>query len=294
MLPGILLIILAHDAIAPIISYGQSGDAVSTFKTVYSDRLDARGILSVAPNLKGPMEDASASEIARLVTVRILTQNGSGSGAIVARRGPTYTVLTNNHVVIDTPENGYRLITADGEYHAAWWMPLPQFGNLDLALVQFTSSNSYRVAEIADSNALSVGDPVYAAGFPAWHFNQEGDRLVSIEDTRDWGVSAFRVTLGQVQMRSPRSLQGGYQIGYTNDVLLGMSGGPVVDRNGALIGINGKLKYPFQGINAFIFADGSVPSPQLFEQMEALSWAIPIAQFQQNTIPLNEESQGGL
>jgi S1-C subfamily serine protease len=77
------------------------------------------------------------------------------------------------------------------------------------------------------------------------------------------------------------SLTGGYQLGYTNDVELGMSGGPVLDQRGQLIGINGWSKYPIQGIDVFRFLDGTLPSPAMFERMEALSWAIPISTFRQ-------------
>ncbi|AFY82294.1 S1 family peptidase [Oscillatoria acuminata] len=293
MLLGMLFSLGVHPAIAPVIS-GASGEGSVVVAPLAPNQWHPGERVEVASGWRGPSEETWALEIARLVTVRILTQNGSGSGVIVARQGETYTVLTNHHVVMDTPDQGYRVITPDGQDYAAWWVPLPQFGDLDLALVQFTSRHSYRVAEIADSNAVLEGDPVYAAGFPAWYFHQEGDRLVAMEDTRDWGVSAFRVTTGQVVMRSPRALQGGYQIGYTNEVLQGMSGGPVVDRHGALIAINGKSKYPFQGIQAFIFADGSIPSWPLFQQMEALSWAIPIARFQQKTWDRSQESPGGL
>ena len=72
----------------------------------------------------------------------------------------------------------------------------------------------------------------------------------------------------------------GYQLGYTNNVENGMSGGPVIDAQGRLIGINGRLKHPFIGINAYVFTDGSMPSKKQFLQMETLSWAIPIAKFQ--------------
>ncbi|MBX9255891.1 trypsin-like peptidase domain-containing protein [Desmonostoc muscorum CCALA 125] len=61
----------------------------------------------------------------------------------------------------------------------------------------------------------------------------------------------------------------------------GMSGSPVLDQYGRLIAINGGLKYPIQGIIAFIFADGTMPNQALFKQIEALSLAIPISKFQQ-------------
>lgn len=211
-------------------------------------------------------------EIARQVTVRILTRPGVGAGVIVARRGQTYTVLTCEHVVADSRDNSYTVLTADGRSHTAVWRREAIFGDADLALVQFTSSQSYRVAVMGDVSALSIGDTVYASGFPNWHWINKN----VIEDTRNWGMRAFRVTTGTVGMLPTQSLLRGYRIGYTNDVENGMSGGPVLDSKGQLIGINGRLKYPLQGIDVYRFADGTVPSQEHFQQMEALSWAIPI------------------
>lgn len=224
-----------------------------------------------------PEAGVSVPAIAQQVTVRILTNEGAGSGAIVQRRGRTYTVLTCAHVVDGISDNRYTILTADGNSHSARWLRSIEFGDTDLALVQFTSDRSYRVVVMGDSNALSVGDTVYASGFPNW---------ISVNsrfpvDTHNWGLRAYRLTTGRVGMLSARSLERGYKLGYTNDVENGMSGGPVLDRNGRLIGINGRLKYALADIGAYTFADGTVPSEVLFRQMEALSWAIPIATFQQ-------------
>lgn len=46
-----------------------------------------------------PPVAVSVPEIARQVTVRILTEPGLGSGVIIDRQGQTYTVLTCYHVV---------------------------------------------------------------------------------------------------------------------------------------------------------------------------------------------------
>lgn len=217
------------------------------------------------------------SAIATQVTVRIFTDPGIGSGAIVGRNGQTYTVLTNTHVVIDSKDRRYQVLTADGRKHAARWVRSSQFGDNDLALVQFRSDRTYQVVAIADSRELAIGDPVYGAGFPNWQWINSD----TIEETRDWGTKAFRFTRGQVAMLPSKSLKEGYQLGYTNEIESGMSGGPVLDRYGRLIGINGRLKYPPQGINSFVFADGTLPSQELFHQMEALSWAVPTAMFRQ-------------
>lgn len=249
--------------------------------------------LSIQPAFSLPAADASLVETARQVTVRILTSSGSGSGVIIERRGQVYTLVTNYHVVADNPDNRYTVLTADGKTYSGQWVRSRQSGTLDLALVRFVSSQSYRVAEEGNMNALSVGDTVYACGFPAWDFTKQGNTVTALNDTRDLGTKAFRITNGQIKMMQ-RSLQGGYQIGYTNDVLQGMSGGAVLNQKGELIGINGKLKYLFQGIRAFIFADGTMPSEQLFQQMEALNWAIPVSTFSRRNIQNSAQSEIGL
>lgn len=215
-------------------------------------------------------------EIARQVTVRILTNPGAGSGVIIARQEHRYTVLTNHHVVADSSDNAYRVLTADGKMHSAQWRQSAEFKDIDLALVEFTSTESYTVAQMGNSNALAVGEAVYASGFPNWYLSN----LQEIENTRDWGVKAFKLLTGQIEMLLPLSLAGGYQLGYTNNIEAGMSGGPVLNQYGQLIGINGRLKHPLQGIRVFKLIDGTLPSAEQFQQMEALSWAIPITAVQ--------------
>lgn len=289
MYRSLLVTVIASIAIASLMVKRSPLSAIASPLHSHSGRTasDRPSVPSIAT---GAIATPEAPEIARAISVRILTATGSGSGAIVARQGQTYTVLTNHHVIADGSAQGYSLITPDGQMQTAWHVPVAQFADLDLALVQFTSANRYRVAAIAHPDTVSLGETLYAAGFEAWHFTSNGNTLVSVEDTRQWGIRAFRLTTGRMQMRSPRSLVGGYEIGYTNDVVQGMSGGPVLTQNGELIAINGKLKYPFLGIRAFIFADGSMPSPQLFAQMESLSWAIPITKFQN---PVNSPSNRG-
>ncbi|MEB3343673.1 serine protease [Okeania sp.] len=223
----------------------------------------------------------SVPDIAREITVRILTSQGGGSGVIIARQGDRYTVLTNHHVVIDSRENQYTVITTDGLEHPAEWLQPTEYSDLDLALVQFTTSNIYRVAEIGNSKNLSVNDIIYATGFPSWNRTSPND----IENTRDWGLRAYRFTEGTVGMILPKSLQRGYQLGYSNSLANGMSGGPVLDRDGRLVGINGKSKYPLAGIRAFTFIDGTKPSVELFQQMQTLSWGIPITTIQRSLFP---------
>jgi S1-C subfamily serine protease len=230
-------------------------------------------------NAPTPQNDnLPVAEISRQVTVRILAKSGSGSGVIVARKDKTYTVLTCQHV-LDVDKGGqYSILASDGKIHAARLKPISNPTTNDLALVQFDSQIDYQVVKLGNSNLLTRDVPVFAAGFPNYHtVNQD-----EIEDTRNWGTKAFRFTEGKVSMvLKNQSLPNGYSLGYTNDVQVGMSGGPVLNSKGELIGINGRLKYPIQGIEVFTFADGSKPSQAMFEQMEPLSWAIPILIFRQ-------------
>lgn len=244
--------------------------------TSSAEQVGATSIIHT-PSLNQRPANLTVTEIARQVTVRVLTEPGSGSGVIIDHQGQTYTVLTCEHVVANNNSGHYTVMTADGINHPARRKSIIYSGNIDLALVQFDSKTPYRVAELGDSSTLSTGKRLYAAGFPSYHFIDEN----AIEDTRDWGTKAFRLTRGKVSLLSEHSLPGGYRLGYTNEVEQGMSGGPVLNERGQVVGINGRLKYPLQGIDVFTFTDGTKPSVQLFQQMEALSWAIPIATFRQ-------------
>ncbi|HAJ64669.1 MAG TPA: serine protease, partial [Cyanobacteria bacterium UBA8543] len=73
----------------------------------------------------------------------------------------------------------------------------------------------------------------------------------------DWSDSmGFVLTTGQVSLLLNRALVGGYQVGYTNEIQKGMSGGPILNRQGKLVGINGMHKYPLWG-DPYIYKDGS-------------------------------------
>ncbi|MDY6802315.1 MAG: serine protease [Cyanobacteriota bacterium] len=228
--------------------------------------------LSFIPQLisgSAPFATAKISETASQVTVRIYTRTVAGSGVIVGREEDSYTVVTNRHVVgDDCGENNCKILTAEGRFYPAKLLPFAGLEKLDVAKVEFGSSSSYPVAKLGSYGRLEVGDVVYAVGFPNWRWRDEE----TVENTRDLGLKAFTLTAGRVGMKPERSLEEGYQLGYTNDIMEGMSGGGIFNGRGELVGINGRAKYPLAGIEAFRFADGSLPSRDTFERMEAFSW----------------------
>ena len=62
----------------------------------------------------------------------------------------------------------------------------------------------------------------------------------TLEKTFDLGIEAFNFTTGEVSLLPEKSLSQGYRLGYTNDIKVGMSGGPIFNDLGLLIGINGQ------------------------------------------------------
>jgi serine protease Do len=195
--------------------------------------------------------------LARQTTVRIETGKSSGSGAIVKQQGQIYTVLTSWHVVAF--HRGDRtIITSDGFLHQALQGSLRRLGDTDLAIVQFRSTNQYKIASMSTEQA-AVGEPVLVAGFPA------GSQ-----------VEALAVTRGFISLLPPKSLPQAYSLGYTNEVKIGMSGGPVFNAKSLLIAINGRGKYRDPGFGVYTFEDGSEPTPELLEKMVKSSWGIPI------------------
>ncbi|MCP2727067.1 serine protease [Limnofasciculus baicalensis] len=57
----------------------------------------------------------------------------------------------------------------------------------------------------------------------------------------------------------PKSMALGYRLGYTNEIVEGMSGGPIFNSKGLLVGINGRMKYGEPAFGIYGFEDGTQP-----------------------------------
>jgi S1-C subfamily serine protease len=214
---------------------------------------------------------ADLYNLAQQITVRIFADQSVGSGVIISRSGQTYTLITNAHVIGNIPDERISILTADGQRHLAKPISSRRWQHLDLAILQFNSSQSYPVVEVDTRHQLQLGETVIAAGFPNWQLTATNQ----LTDTRPWGNQAFQLTQGKIGMLPSQVLAEGYQLGYTNEIKSGMSGGPVLNQQGQLIGINGRSKFPLSGVKAFQYMDGTYPSTEQVQKMETLSWGIP-------------------
>ena len=222
---------------------------------------------------------ANIEQIASEITVKIRGKDFLGSGIIVHRQDNKYLVLTNQHV-LRAGEPPFKIQTANGTIYQGEVVTPQTSSNDDLALLSFIGkSDRLPTATIGNSSGLQEGETVFAAGFPANLLNTH-DELSVIEEvgensTSSQNKSDFNFTQGKVAVILDKPLQQGYQIGYTNHVLKGMSGGPLLDRQGRVVGVNGRHAYPLWEAPD-LYEDNSQPCQPLQELITRSSLAIPI------------------
>ena len=218
---------------------------------------------------------AKVNHTAANISVRILDRDFLGSGFIMQKTAREYIVVTNQHV-LRAGEPPYTVETVDGStYSAEAVANQNDFNNrYDLAILKFQADATYQTATVGDSFSLEVGDRVFAAGFP-YRESNSADNSPLDKESRVGNLRYLALQKGRVAIILNRALEEGYQIGYTNDVKKGMSGGPLLNEVGEVIGINGKHAYPLWE-SPEIYQDGTEPCPALQELITRSSLAIPI------------------
>jgi serine protease Do len=212
-------------------------------------------------NSQPSIADLEVREIVRSISVKIVAPDFIGSGTIVGFKNGIYTVITNAHV-LRSADRPYQIITKDRVVHRSKVISYRQLKNYDLALLQFRDSAlKYPVAKIVKNGALQVGDRLFVGGFT--------------EQSSQGNSDNFLLQSGAISIILDRSIDSGYRIGYTHQIFRGMSGGPVVDRAGTLVGINGLLNDPVWKTDSS-FVDGSVACEPLQLLIDRSSLAISI------------------
>ncbi|MFB2893410.1 trypsin-like peptidase domain-containing protein [Aerosakkonemataceae cyanobacterium BLCC-F50] len=171
------------------------------------------------------VDEQAIASMAKEITVVINGQN-PGSGVIIAKQGNTYYVLTAKHVVATQDE--YEIVTFDAIKHPLNYSKVQKLPGVDLALVQFTSDKNYQVAQLGNSTNITEGATVYISGWP-----HPGPAMTA---------RIYQMTKGNVSGRPLATLEDGYELVYTNVTRSGMSGGPVLDTQGRVVGIHGRAE----------------------------------------------------
>ncbi|MGK5628300.1 trypsin-like peptidase domain-containing protein [Streptomyces sp. URMC 123] len=179
------------------------------------------------------------------------TDTATGSGVIIGSGGE---ILTNNHVIDGASTISVRF--ADGRKATA--KVLGTDPNLDMALIKVTGVSGLKAAELGDSGRLKVGDQVVAFGSPQGLTGTVTSGIVSALG-RD-----VTVRRGGGQERTPEG-GGRWPFGFGGDqyngelgsatttykaiqtdasLNPGNSGGPLVNMDGQIIGINSAMYAP--------------------------------------------------
>ena len=170
---------------------------------------------------------------------------GLGSGAIInAEKG---YVLTNNHVIKDADKITVQL--HDGREFKAKVIGADEMS--DVALIQVEKPKNLTALKLADSDKLRIGDFTVAIGNP-----------FGLGQTVTSGIVS---ALG----RSMGSDSGTYENYIQTDAAVnrGNSGGPLINLNGELIGINTAILSPSGGNAGIAFAIPSNMANNLVQQI---------------------------
>ncbi|BAZ10403.1 TPR repeat-containing protein [Calothrix sp. NIES-4071] len=177
-------------------------------------------VVVTQPQIAFGLTPLQINTIAKGFTV-LVAGDGAGSGVVIERKGNTYYVLTNQHVV--KSDGNYEIQTYDGARYSV--KHVRELSGFDLAILEFNSVKNYNVATVADSDKAYEGMPVYVAGWAA--------SIPGITEERN-----YQFTQGNIRSRL-QTAENGYALVYDNRAIPGMSGGAVLDEQGNLIGING-------------------------------------------------------
>lgn len=213
-------------------------------------------IAIVQPQVAAALTESDAYQ----VTVRIDGAK-TGSGVIIDRQENSYTVLTNWHVVEAT--GNYTIRTYDRNTYQINQSTIKRLGNLDLAEVQFSSTQNYRQADLYFER-LNSRTTVYVSGWA---------------DPDNVSTVAEYLLIPQVITRIVEKPKNEYSLVFNTPTKAGMSGGPILNEQGRLVGIHGQARVDartgaidFLGIPIQIYLKiGSPTAKKLQEQANKIS-----------------------
>ncbi len=183
----------------------------------------------------------------------------SGSGTVISPQG---YIVTNAHVV----EKGkaFRVVFADGHELPAKLIGEDTLSDLAVLQAQPNKPEVFKHAEFASVNDLQAGDTVLAMGAP-WGLSNSMSAGV-VNNPHRLLVSLFDDEADYEDSLGPDLPTGRYYSWIQHDAAIapGNSGGPLVDANGRIVGVNARGMV-FGGDLAF-----AIPGPDAARVVDAL------------------------
>jgi putative serine protease PepD len=228
---GILAVLVAVGLIAAAIGTAVTGDeeANDSPVTTQTTLQSSSPIVTAAPSSNGDAKTAVGEAVKvigpSVVTITSDVSNGMGGNGQSAGTGiiitPEGEIVTNNHVVEGATAIMVRLA---GQVDPVPATLLAADPSNDLALIKINGQD-LPAATFADSNTIAVGDPVVAMGYA---LALDGEPTVT-----SGIISALNRTLA---IDAEVSLDGLIQT--DTAISSGNSGGPLVNLDGQVVGIN--------------------------------------------------------
>lgn len=176
---------------------------------------------------EGSVEEVASKVLPAVVSIQTVTRSGGaeGSGSVIS---PDGYVLTNHHVVAGAEHGGMMQVTMnDGSKHDA--EVVASDANTDVAIVKIKDVKDLPFLQFGDSDSVAVGQEVVAVGSP-----------LGLNATVTSGiVSAKNRPVRASQEGGESSLIDAIQTDAA--VNPGNSGGPLVDRDGNIVGMNSMI-----------------------------------------------------
>ena len=208
----------------------------------------------------------------RAISIKVLAHGETiGSGVLLHRHQQVYTVITNAHV-IQASSAPFQLQTHDGQIYATALISPPAGQNRDLSILRFQTQRTYAVAKLAIASP-KIGDRVWSSGFSLPNATAAEGKVASRQkpSQADWGLHTVN---GRITQVLPIAIAGGYSLGFDRGIGKWMSGGPMINQAGELVGINGVHANPLWEVPEML-EDGSTVGEALQVQINNSSWAIP-------------------
>jgi serine protease Do len=197
---------------------------INTSKTVKMKDLGPFGFFGIRPPDNSPDDNFMNKLFKSPKEDRVLKQNSLGSGFIISKDG---YIITNNHVVEQADEIDVTLADNQEDFRAKVIGKDPK---TDIALIKIEPKRDLTIIEFGDSDTLKVGEVVVAIGNP-------------------FGLS-HTVTQGIVSAKERSIGVGNYESFIQTDASInrGNSGGPLLNIDGLVVGINTAIIEGGQGI----------------------------------------------